>query len=148
MFRRRHSLFRKHTLIPALKMMLEIARNSETVLTLHGYRGMEEIVFVGGLFYEMRDRIRECLEHSGFKTAENEDFPGASPLNPCNRCRSARGVQLELTRGLRSAMFRDKSLRDCGNPTELFRLFTKAVRNVLSEYACRLSPASGRNDSE
>lgn len=114
---------------------VEMAADSETVLTLHGYRANSEIVFVGGLFHALRERIRDRLAGSGFRTGEDGHYRGASPLNLCNRCRSTCGVQLELTRGLRNAMFQDKSLRNCTNSTDLFRVFVESVRSALSEYA-------------
>ncbi len=122
---------------------LYMAVNSETVLTVHGYRGSGEKVFVGGLFAALRERIRDRLAGSGFQTGETSHYQGSSPSNMCNRCRS-RGVQLELTRGLRSAMFHDKSLRSCTSPTDLFLIFVQSVRSAISEYALALSRMSDK----
>ncbi|MFZ2445449.1 MAG: poly-gamma-glutamate hydrolase family protein [Syntrophobacteraceae bacterium] len=112
---------------------LAMARNAETVLTLHGCRAKGEIVFIGGLFTQMRDCIRAHLERNGFQTAEHPFCPGIEPGNLCNRGRGARGVQLELTGPLRRKLSGDKPPGNGSGPANLFRLFVQSVREGIRE---------------
>ncbi len=115
-------------------LALGMAGNSDTVLTIHGYREKSETVLVGGLFEMLRENIRDRLTGSGFQTGEIRQYRGTSPLNLCNRCRS-RGVQLELARGLRDAMFHDSNT----SQNDLFRIFVESIRGALSEYSRSLT---------
>lgn len=74
------------------------------VLTVHGCRGEEERIHVGGLEERIGLALRRGLAEAGFAVQFGTCFPGRHPLNLCNRGGSRRGVQLELSAGLRKAL--------------------------------------------
>ena len=65
---------------------------------------------MGGLDSTFRGYVIEKLWDVGFKTAHGKiNLNGLGRHNICNRCLRGMGVQLEISRGLRSAMFGDPS---------------------------------------
>lgn len=110
-----------------------IARNARIVLSIHGCKGAEETVFVGGRNEPLIDRIRNRLNAAGFHAVipRTPGLQGQDPENLCNQCRSGQGVQLELSRGLRDALFPGLSRRSRRNKTPLFDRFITALRTAL-----------------
>jgi phage replication-related protein YjqB (UPF0714/DUF867 family) len=110
-------------------MALALVARSEYCITIHGARGAEELVFLGGLHQELKALLRDRLIKAGFEPAESSDpdLQGTNPLNICNRGASRAGVQLEIMRGLRDA------LTDQSNPDAPCRLasFVGAVRGAI-----------------
>jgi phage replication-related protein YjqB (UPF0714/DUF867 family) len=85
---------------------LALVSDCDWVVAVHGCDGGERVVYFGGLDCDLRDAIRLGFEASGFKTAmhDNPDLQGIDPRNICNRGRRGRGVQLEISFGLRAAL--------------------------------------------
>ena len=112
---------------------LEIARNVYTIVTIHGCREKDEIIYGGGKDHELKLKISERLTYAGFnvKSSQNNELKGKSDYNICNRCRSGRGVQLEISLGLRQEMFDCSEYFSAGVRTEIFYEFVKTVRKVL-----------------
>ena len=112
--------------------------NSETVLSIHECSGAEGVVYLGGLNTALKNRIDNALTQAGFQTSEHPDpnLHGGFSTNICNRGLSGRGVQLEITRGLRKAMFEDLN-NSMGRKTKqlAFDEFTIAIRKALSNEA-------------
>lgn len=101
-----------------------------TVVAIHGCTGAVPAVHLGGLDDVLKQRIRSALELAGFTVGNDQRFPATDPRNICNRSLSGKGVQLELTKGLRR-MFRqtdDESQRT----TIVFHEFVTMLRSVLS----------------
>lgn len=114
-------------------MGVDIVERSKTALSLHGCNGQEEAVYVGGLNANMGEKIRGSLIQEGF-TAEPSprlEMRGQSENNICNRCQSGKGVQLEISRGLRKNMFEDLTREGRKNRTTIFHGFVSALRDVL-----------------
>ena len=113
---------------------LKITLAAQTVVTIHGCRGEAPIVHVGGRHSELKSRIRQSLCRSGFNAeiSEKPALRGENPTNLCNRCIRGRGVQLEITKGLRKTMFTSYEGRDIRKKTECFFRFTNAVKTVLA----------------
>ena len=114
-------------------LAMETARKAFTVITLHGCRGKGEIVYTGGKNNKLRSGLSIKLAEAGFKVEHSQDdeLKGKSDYNICNRCRSGKGVQLEISMGLRQKMFDD---RDCfygAARTEIFYKFVDALREVF-----------------
>ncbi len=80
---------------------LQLVAEAERVLSIHGCAGQEPVVYLGGTDAGLREKIRQSLAAEGFAVGEDPRFPGKHPQNICNRGRSGRGVQLELTTALR-----------------------------------------------
>ncbi len=103
---------------------LKVISASRHVIAIHGLRRIGEMIDVGGLDTNLRDRIVQSLRASGFQArAVSEGTHAAiSEKNICNRGMSGKGVQLEIPSSLR------KSLRL--NPLRL-AAFVEAVRNAI-----------------
>ena len=115
-------------------MGVKIAASVHTVVTIHGCKGMEEIIFIGGLHETLKEKIKASLLQASFLTQEHPQFPGKSPQNICNRCRSHRGVQLEISRGLRRILFLELTLKKRKIPTEYFEKLVSALKGALSQF--------------
>ena len=112
---------------------VRMVKTADTVLTIHGCREAEEIAYLGGLNHDLMERIKKNLAQAGFRTAKSpvEKLQGTNPGNICNRSRTGRGVQLEISRGLRKKMFGRQPRSDTVKTTEVFNEFVSAVRNAI-----------------
>ena len=119
---------------------LEAAAASSSVITIHGCREGDPVVLVGGRDAQLRREAAGALEEAGFVVREDPRLPGRSPLNLCNRSRLGRGVQLELSRGLRRTLFPDLTRNARSNPLPRFERFVAALRATL---AARHAPRRG-----
>ena len=113
---------------------IRMAEHSETILAIHGCKGDERAVYIGGRDRVLRKKVRQALEKAHFLVRENPKFPGKNPFNICNRSRSGMGVQLEMTSGLRRLMFEDLSRLKRKITTHGFEDFVMSLRGALSEY--------------
>ncbi|MCF8053543.1 MAG: poly-gamma-glutamate hydrolase family protein [Desulfobacterales bacterium] len=115
---------------PIGRRMAETAR---IVVTIHGCQGSEAGVYLGGRHHGLKRAVSAALEAAGFSVAADSRFPGKTRQNICNRGRSGRGVQMELTRELRNSFFFDLSYaygRSWQKPP--FTRFVSVVRSVLT----------------
>ena len=77
---------------------LALVRDHRWVVAIHGCKGEEPLVLLGGLDRKLITNIAVKLEERGIPhKTEGHDFPGREPSNICNRGLSGAGVQLELT---------------------------------------------------
>jgi phage replication-related protein YjqB (UPF0714/DUF867 family) len=106
---------------------LEAVQKADAVITIHGQIDQKEgFVMVGGLNDRLRSEIRQRLEASGFQTRHPaEGLMGTDPTNICNRGKSRRGVQLEISRKVRDLLRADKGQ---------LQLFANAVRQAIQHY--------------
>lgn len=123
---------------------LEIVCISEIIISIHGCRNEEAVVYVGGQDQEIKNLIRKELLDAGFQALECSDtaLSGGHDRNICNLCGRGMGVQMEISRGLRTQMFRDLSPEGRTHRTEVFYRFVEAVRTALKPYAMMLLEAS------
>jgi phage replication-related protein YjqB (UPF0714/DUF867 family) len=83
---------------------LSLLSTCDSVVAIHGCAGNEERVLLGGLDTTLKDRISIALQAEGIQVkTENHTFQATDNSNICNRGRTNKGVQLELTRALRGA---------------------------------------------
>jgi phage replication-related protein YjqB (UPF0714/DUF867 family) len=89
---------------------LKALEKAEIVVSVHGQIDQnEEFVMVGGLNASLRSEIIQQLETVGFQTRPpTEGLMGTDPRNICNRGRSRRGVQLEVSRKVRDLLRTNK----------------------------------------
>ena len=127
---------------------MRMAKDSETILAIHGCSGKERVIYIGGRDGVLRDKARTALEKGGFSVREDPRFPGRSPLNICNRSRSGQGVQLEVTISLRRLMFRHLSRIKRKHTTILFEKFVMALKTALSESCVWAGPSAREGISE
>lgn len=72
------------------------------VLTIHGCRDRKEIVYCGGLDTSLIETISYHLSRSRIRSVYGAPrYAGRHPDNLCNRGLRRRGVQLEISRGIR-----------------------------------------------
>lgn len=103
-------------------LALQMVAAANWILTIHGCRDDEPVVWVGGRDRPQGDRIINDLQAAGIP-AQRCDRPGLRGLHPqnvCNRGRSSAGVQLEISFGLRNMMFANLRHRRIRCRTPLF----------------------------
>ncbi len=103
----------------------------DLVVAVHGCRGNDQSIYLGGRHEDLRDAIHDNLESAGFTTGPhaNPDLQGVSLANICNRGRRRQGVQLEISEGLRSVLLQASQTEGAGT---LFS-FTNAVRRAIDD---------------
>jgi phage replication-related protein YjqB (UPF0714/DUF867 family) len=118
-------------------MCLTVIAQSEAVVTLHGEdsAGDGEGVFLGGLDDTLGARFRIALEARAFDVRRhpNRQLQGLERENLCNRGTSGKGVQLELSQGVRKEMFQSLSREGRKQTTARFGDFVDALRAVLND---------------
>jgi len=83
-------------------MAVNIISRSQIVVSIHACTGTEMFVFLGGLDEVLKEVIAKNLESRGIIVPKGHGkFKGLNPDNICNRSANKKGVQLEITRGLR-----------------------------------------------
>ena len=113
---------------------IRMAEDSETVLSIHGCKAQEKIVYTGGRNITLRTEVNNLLCQAGFPIDGHSRYPGVNPMNICNRSRQSKGVQIEVSLGLRLIMFRDLARANLESATVHFEKFVTALRNALSTY--------------
>lgn len=113
---------------------IELAKNSKTILTIHGCKENKKIVYLGGRDIPLKEKIRTALLDANFSVRESSQFPGKNPFNICNQSRSHIGVQLEISAGLRRKMFHNFSRIHPKNNNRRFENFVSALTGALSEH--------------
>lgn len=114
---------------------LELVRASTWVLALHGCMGSHAEILLGGRDYENRSLATAILNKAGFRATQfNHPFSAEHPTNLCNQGRSGKGLQIELTRGLRLKFFQDLDKRNGRRvTTSLFADFLIALQRIMSK---------------
>lgn len=119
-------------------LAVDLVRKSETVLTIHGSKESQKIIFVGGRNTGLKQVIQNDLQQLGIPLGESSRLPGLKLENVCNRSRSGQGVQLEISAGLRREFYKggpgtapNKSNRD-------FMRLVKALRAALNKYLAKV----------
>jgi phage replication-related protein YjqB (UPF0714/DUF867 family) len=83
---------------------LELVSSCDTVIAVHGYAAPGPDVLLGGLNERLKQEVAQALAAIGISSlTDGHCFPGKHPRNICNRGRSGKGVQLELSERLRKA---------------------------------------------
>lgn len=86
---------------------LQMLRVSDRVISVHGCHAPGEVVLVGGLDRVLGEAIAANLQAAGISCEEAPTkLAGADPRNVCNRGRSNKGVQLEVSIELRRSPHR------------------------------------------
>jgi len=112
---------------------LKVAQNADIVISIHGAKDKSEIVYVGGTNQELKQHISYALRLAGFDATISEipGLRGIKPENICNRCKTGKGVQLELSRGLREKLFDNLGHRSLRKKTVVFYTFVNTLREAL-----------------
>jgi phage replication-related protein YjqB (UPF0714/DUF867 family) len=109
---------------------LQVVQKADVVITVHGQIDQrEEFVMIGGLNESLRSEIAQQLEEVRFQTRSPiEGLAGTDPMNVCNRGKSRRGVQLEISRKVRDSLKTNY---------EKLKIFANAVREAIRIYLDR-----------
>ena len=101
---------------------LELVARSQTVVAVHACTDETAVVYPGGRHETLAGAIVKELKAAGIAVAnQNTKYQGVNPYNICNRGASGRGVQLEISRGL----------RDDNNKVQML---CNAIHTVLSNF--------------
>jgi phage replication-related protein YjqB (UPF0714/DUF867 family) len=104
-------------------MALALVSRSWTAIAIHGRRDEgNDAVWLGGRDIGLSEAVGASLRDAGFMAELNERLPGLEEGNICNRTRSGKGVQLELSLRLRHRLVSDANL---------LRSFCEAVRDSV-----------------
>ena len=113
---------------------LQVVNQAHVAVAIHGHRDRRrEIVYIGGRNETLKEKIETSLTRSGFRVEMTDriGLQARHPQNICNRCRSGRGVQLEISRALREKLFDRLPDRFRRRRTQLFHSFVEALRSAL-----------------
>jgi phage replication-related protein YjqB (UPF0714/DUF867 family) len=107
---------------------VEAVKGAEIVVTVHGHADREDgFVMVGGLNTRLKSEIERELGKAGFQIREaTQGLKAIDPGNICNRGRSEKGVQLEISRKLRDSFRAD---------ADRLREFADTIRRSIQLYA-------------
>jgi phage replication-related protein YjqB (UPF0714/DUF867 family) len=125
---------------------LALVKSAHWALSLHGCMGLSPIVYLGGRDREHIPMVKAFLKDGGFDaSAQNHRFSASNPFNLCNRGRSGKGLQLELTKGLRSTFFQDLDRRSGRqHPTQYFSTFLIALQQIVSKIEIEINAIADR----
>jgi len=120
---------------------LQLVNNSEIVVAIHGCAGEEKVIHVGGLNAELRTRLIDTLMQAGFDArVAGLNYAGRQLQNICNRGRSGKGVQFEISEALRRSMFKGLDRQSRRITTDVFRKFVTSVYKELKSAAKEIGP--------
>ena len=112
---------------------LNLIGKFQKALAIHGYNGKEPMIYVGGKDNELKDMLIAVLNAKRYPVQPAIlKYAGDCSTNICNRTSSGKGVQLELSNGLRRKLFEDWRTRKTRKiTTELFSSLVTIIRSVL-----------------
>ncbi|MDQ0219813.1 replication protein [Peribacillus cavernae] len=128
----------------------KMAQDSMTVLSIHGYRGEESIVFLSGKNETFKKMIGHSLRKRGFRIEEApSDIGGTNDENIVNDNQLKAGVQLELTAELRKSFFEnhDWSQQNRSNTTAIYYRFIDGLKAASYSYDTVLSFGEANEES-
>ncbi|MEM6448014.1 MAG: poly-gamma-glutamate hydrolase family protein [Cyanobacteria bacterium P01_D01_bin.123] len=114
---------------------LALVERATTVVTVHGEKSEEEVVFLGGRDEEIAARITDYLQAYNFQVCHHKNIglQGRSRQNICNRGSTGKGVQIEIARGLRQTFFSSLNRSGRTRKTQQFDNCVTALRKAIAE---------------
>ena len=109
----------------------DLVKGAAIVLSIHGCWDAEPIVYIGGRHNQLKRQLSTTLEKAGFRLEKSRRYPGLSPFNICNRGRLAKGVQIEISAGLRRLFFQDLKSVPLPMSSPILQRFIKTIATVL-----------------
>lgn len=112
---------------------VKASQNALITVSIHGSKDKTEMVHIGGRNEPLKQKIMHALRLAGFDAAicDAPGLRGNKPENICNRCQSGKGIQLEISRGLRERMFNNLYHRSLRKKTICFYKFVNTVKAEL-----------------
>ena len=114
--------------------LLKALKKYEKAIFIHGCKDKKEIIYIGGRNYFLGRKLKNELEKKGFRVKLKffGRFNAKSKRNICNKGKSSKGVQVEISFGLRNKMFEDiSSKKGRRKKTKLFREFVDSLKIIL-----------------
>lgn len=112
---------------------VQLVNDSNVVLAVHGCDGENKAVYVGGFNANLKAEFILALKNAEFHEEDVSSHSGRDPQNICNRGIPGGGVQLEISEGLRQAMFNGLNRHQRQITTPVFDKFIAVIRTVLLE---------------
>lgn len=112
---------------------LELIRNFQKALVIHGCGSEEQMIFVGGKDQDLINILIAGLNAKDYPIQPGtDDYAGTYSTNICNRTSTGKGVQLEISRGLRRTLFKDwRTRKGRKTTTDSFARLIADIRDVL-----------------
>lgn len=85
---------------------LALVQSSAFVIAIHGCSRKDQMIYIGGLFDELKEQIGEALDRARIPSVvcdKTSGYGGKRADNICNKGISGKGVQLEISRPLRDS---------------------------------------------
>jgi phage replication-related protein YjqB (UPF0714/DUF867 family) len=83
---------------------LQLVGMASTAVSVHGCKRPDPYIYLGGRDIALTTAISQELQARDIRcSGDQKHFAGSHRNNICNRCRSGRGVQLEVSRALRNS---------------------------------------------
>ena len=90
---------------------LALLNRSRHAITVHGFKYHKPMIYLGGLDISLKQQIFHSLQAAGLPVADDHPtYQGKRPTNICNRTFTGMGVQLEVSRHLRSCEQQRKAI--------------------------------------
>ncbi len=114
---------------------LALASKVDRIVSVHGMKGEEPFVLLGGLDLSLRERIKILLVERGFCVNEEKGrLDGSTATNITNRSRQLAGVQLEISRALRDLFFSENKREGrWTSRQQLLFEFVKAIQMAIDQ---------------
>jgi phage replication-related protein YjqB (UPF0714/DUF867 family) len=111
---------------------LHLVAHASRVVAVHGTKGDKPFVYLGGRDEELLKQTRLHLLEASFPVgATPGHLQGKAPKNIVNRGARGKGLQIELTRGMRSELFKNLSWSGRREPSPRFQPFVEAIRSAI-----------------
>jgi phage replication-related protein YjqB (UPF0714/DUF867 family) len=119
-------------------LCLKLLETAAMTAALHGCEDRAPAVYVGGLHTQLVDLVDTTLKQAGFPSQVDRTghHSGRDPRNICNRNTIGKGLQLEISHGLRRQFFAGLTRSQRSQTTPAFAHFVEALRGVFLD-ACR-----------
>jgi phage replication-related protein YjqB (UPF0714/DUF867 family) len=112
---------------------LDALGEASIVITVHGSGHRAAGVFVGGRDADLGLKVTRNLQLAGFEVWDSPPgLKGTGRANVCNRGTTGRGVQMEVSNGLRRRMFSNLKRPGRAVTTDDFYRFVEALRAALA----------------
>ncbi|EGW36957.1 poly-gamma-glutamate hydrolase family protein [Desulfosporosinus sp. OT] len=107
-------------------LLLKGLQQAQTVLTIHGLKNStDEFLMIGGLDTTLGTELQITLQDYGYIVKESgQKYRGVRTTNICNRGRTGKGVQLEISFALRKRIVED---------TECGVRFTDTIKSLIKD---------------
>ena len=113
-------------------LAIDVARKALVVVTVHGCRDRKRVTLLGGRCIQLKKAIKQALTTAGFPVADAMRFSGVNPKNICNKGRLGKGVQVEVSLGMRQQLFVDLRRLHRRPSTPCFDAYVRSLRQGIN----------------